>query len=156
MAIATKPVFTLDEFAAELEESARLANELPIARDLQDQITDLIYASVQRNYDESASADGAAWAPHAPMTIRMYGPHPILILSGAMEAASTMSGIGGNYLEVSDRSITTGVTLPYAATHQYGDASRNIPARPFYDLRESYIHEIENLAANYLTQEAIG
>lgn len=156
MAIASNQTYTLDTFSAELEQSAQQLENLPIARDLQDQITDLIYAGIQRNYDDQRAANGSAWAPHAPMTVRMYGPHPILILSGAMQEASTKTGVEGNYLDVDDRSIVTGVNLPYAATHQFGDLDRNIPARPFYDLPESYITEIENLAVHYFTQEVFG
>jgi hypothetical protein len=154
MAIVTKDRYTLDEFESELMASALMVDELPIARDLQDQITDLIYAGVQRNFDEQVDSSGQKWPPHAPYTVRLYGPHPLLILTGTMWVASTMSGVEGNYLDVQDRSIVTGVTLPYAAKQQFGTAL--IPQREFYYIRESYIVEIENLAANYLIQQVIG
>jgi|GEM_PF-6544093 len=154
MAIVTKDLYTLDEFGIELEVSARMVDEMPIARDLADQITDLIYDGVQRNFDEKQDSSGQPWAPHAPMTIRMYGPHPLLILSGTMWVASTMTGVEGNYLDVQDRSIVTGVTLPYAEKQQFGDAIT--PAREFYYIRDSYIFEIENLAVVYLVQQVIG
>jgi hypothetical protein len=154
VAIGTKTTYTLDEFGAELEESARLADELPIARDLQDEITELVYAGVQRNYDEKVDSNGIPWAPHAPMTIALYGVHPLLILSGTMWVASTMTGVEGNYLEVSDRQIVTGVDLPYAANQQFG--TDRIPAREFYYIQDSYAYEIENLAAAYSIQEVLG
>lgn len=155
MAIGTKTSYTLDEFAAELEENDRLMAELPVARDLADEFVDLLCAGIQRNYDDQRSGDGTPWAPHAPSTIRMYGPHPILILSGAMQAAS-VSAAPGNYLEVSDRAIVLGVALPYAATHEFGDPSRNIPARPFIDPPEEYLHEVGNRAADYFVREVFG
>lgn len=155
MVIGAKPsTYTLDEFAAELDESARLADELPIARDLQDEITELIYASVQRNFDEQVGSNGAKWAPHAPLTVQLYGVHPLLILTGTMWVAATMTGVEGNYLEVSDRQIVTGVDLPYAAQQQFG--TDRIPQREFYYVRDSYVYEIENLAAAYAVQEVLG
>lgn len=154
MAIGTKATYTLDEFGAELEENDRLVDELPVGRDLVDEVTDMIYASVQRNFDEKVGSDGTPWAPHAPMTVRMYGPHPLLILSGTMWVASTMSGVQGNYVEVNDRSIVTGVTLPYAEKQQFGTAT--IPQREFYYVRDSYAYEIGNLAADYFVREIFG
>lgn len=154
MAIVTKDTYTLDEFAAAMDEAQRLCQELPVARDLQDQITDLIYASVQRNFDEKVGSDGTPWAPHAPMTVRMYGPHPLLILSGTMWVASTMSGVQGNYLDVQDRSIVTGVDLPYA--QQQNEGTAYIPQREFYYVGDSYAYEIGNVAADYFTQEVVG
>lgn len=154
MAIANKSTFTVDEFIAEMEQADRLTHELPIASDNAELFTQIMYAGVQENYDRSSAADGAAWAPHAPSTVRRYGPHPLLILSGAMLAASTTTGVQGNYLSVSDRSITIGVDLIYAPAQQFG--TDKIPARPFMDLPEQYIVDMENTAADLFTQAVVG
>ena len=154
MAIATRAKYTLDELIAELEIQAQAMDDLPIARDLEQEITSVMYAGIQQNYNLSATAWGMAWAPHAPSTIARYGPHPLLILTGAMEAASTSSGVRGNYLEVNDRSVVIGVDLPYAAAQQYG--TDKIPARPFFDLPDEAIADLEDLAVGYYSREVFG
>jgi len=154
MAIANQTSMTLDEFIASLQEAADRMDDLPIASDMQDAITEAMYEGIQKNYDSASTAWGQPWAPHAPYTVRMYGPHPLLILTGRMLAASTSSGVQGNYLSVSDRSIVIGVDLPYAANQQFG--TDIIPARPFFDLPENTIRQVEDIAADYLVHELIG
>jgi len=51
---------------------------------------------------------------------------------------------------VSKDEAAVGTNKIYAATHQFGDPGRNIPARPFLTLGEDDLKEIENLAADYI------
>ncbi len=152
MAIATKDKFTFDEFIHELDEMDRIAQEAPIARDMQDQIAQIIYDGIALNFALSQDAWGNVWAPHAPLTIKMYGVHPLLILSSAMVTAATNTGAPGNVVEVQDRSFMVGVDLPYAATQQFGDQSKNIPARPFFDPSDETIERLGTLAGDYFEQ----
>lgn len=156
MAIATKDRFTLDEFDHEMAEADRLVAELPIAVDRHAEITEAMYDGVRSNFMRQATATDEAWAPHAPLTIALYGIHPILILSSDMFNASTSTGAKGNYLNVTDRAIVIGVDLFYAAQQQFGDASKNIPARPFFDLPEDSIAAVEDIAFDYFSHEVVG
>lgn len=154
MAIVDKREFTFGEFAHEMDEANRMIDELPIARDRQEVIRDVVYADISSHFDEAANAWGDAWAPHAPSTVRRYGPHPLLILSGKMKTAATTQGAEGNYEDVEDRSITFGVDIPYAQYHQFG--TDNIPERSFFDLSETAIATIAADAGAYCVHEIIG
>lgn len=156
MAIASKSQFTFAEFDHEMAEADRLHRELPIASDMQEAITDALYAGIKENFISQATAEGIPWAPHAPLTTKIHGPHFILILSGDMLVASTEQGTYGNYHEVSDRSIVIGVDLDYAEAQQFGDEQRRIPARPFFDAPEEAIEKIEDIAYSYLVNEVVG
>ncbi len=151
MATTLQSPMTLDEFIEEMEKAELLHETLPIARDLAEQVTQIYYEDIAINFALSSSADGQGWAPHAPSTISRYGPHPLLILTGALLEASTSSIAPGSYLEVSDRQIVIGNTLIYAATQQYG--RDNIPARPYFDPSEESIERVEDAAYDYLVRE---
>lgn len=154
MAIAARSEYTVAEFASELESTVQTMGQWPIASDLQEQLTDVMYAGIRDNFLASQSAWMEPWKPHAPSTIRRYGPHPLLILTGSLLAAATNSGVEGNYLDVTDRSITIGVTLPYAVAQQFG--TDKIPARPFFDLPNDTIERIEDMAAEYFISQVVG
>ena len=156
MAIASKPSFTMDEFIHELDEMDRLVDTLPVARDMQEPIAQIIYDGINLNFALEQDAWGNTWAPHAPLTIKLYGPHPILILSSTMVHAATTTGAPGNVVIVEDRTFIVGVDLPYAATQQFGDPSRNIPARPFEDASEETIERLAVMTGDYFEQEVLG
>ena len=156
MAIATKDKFTFDEFIHELDEMDRIAADAPIARDMQDQIAEIIYDGIRLNFALSQDAWGNTWAPHAPLTIALYGVHPILILSSKMVTAATNTGAPGNVVEVSDRSFMVGVDIDYAAQQQFGSVAKNIPPRPFFDPSQETIDRLSVLAADYFEHEVVG
>jgi hypothetical protein len=86
------------------------------------------------NFIRRQDPRGVPWAPHAPLTIRLHGVHPLLILSGAMLAVSGDEGSAGNITRVTDRGRRLelgidGATIPYAITHQEG--SDRVPQREF-------------------------
>ncbi len=151
--------FTVPEFIENLEELQDAMDALPIARDLAPQITDLIYDQVAENFFAESTAFGRGWAPHAPATIAKYGPHPLLVLSGYMFRAATESGAPGNYEEVTDRTISVGLSTEgnpenpsgynYSLVQQFGSLDGRIPPRPFFDIPQSTIREIELLAIDY-------
>jgi hypothetical protein len=69
------------------------------------------------------------WPPHSPYTVARYGPHPLLILSGAMLASVTTSGASESIEETGDRYMVLGTGFFYAPYQQFG--TRKIPPRPF-------------------------
>ena len=94
---------------------------------------DMVARGIDHNFLMEQNYSGGQWPPHAPKTVAMYGPHPLLILSGAMFESVTMVGAPFNVYEPmgNGRGFAWGTNIIYAATHQYGDDSRNIPEREF-------------------------
>ena len=85
------------------------------------------------NFEQAHGPDGA-WAPHAPYTIKLYGVHPLLILSGELVRSVTGEKNPGGVLYAESREMTIGTTIFYAAWQNYG--TTKIPARPFMWLDE--------------------
>jgi hypothetical protein len=75
---------------------------------------------IGKQFSAQTDAYGAAWAPLTAETIRRWGTHPILDLTGAMNAVEVKPLPGAGI------SITLGE--PYAAFHQVG--TRYMPPRP--------------------------
>jgi len=44
---------------------------------------------------------------------------------------------------VNGEEVAIGTNVEYAATHQYGDENRNIPARPFLELSNEMVKDIQ-------------
>lgn len=102
------------------------------------------------NFVRREDPQGITWAPHAPLTIRLYGIHPLLILSGAMMAAAADEGSPGNITRVADggRTLELGISggeIPYAWQHQAG--TDRIPRREFlYASEETVDNVVERFA----------
>lgn len=92
---------------------------------------------VAGNFERNEDSEGQPWAPHAPLTVKLYGPHPLLRLTWAMHAAAIdLNNEAAKYL-LEDRVITIGIDgneLPYAAVHDQGGG--RIPKREFFYLNE--------------------
>ena len=89
------------------------------------------------NFDRAEDANGRPWKEHAPLTIALHGPHPLLILSGAMKRAAT--GGAGSVIKVKagakESTVVVSIsnsTIPYAWKHQHG--AGRIPRRQFFYL----------------------
>jgi hypothetical protein len=94
--------------------------------------------AVEGNFDRQESSDGVPWAPHAPLTIALHGPHPLLRLTYDMFHAATNLDDPNAKKLVSDREIVFGVdgdAIPYARKQQSG--AGRIPAREFFYLNEA-------------------
>ena len=50
--------------------------------------------------------------------------------------------------------VTVGSVKEYAATHQYGDEERNIPARPYLGLSERDVGELGELVEEFVAEAA--
>ena len=84
-------------------------------------------------FETEASPGGMPWPALKPATERARkrsGHVPITILqrSGAL--------VRSILADWSDTEAVAGTNLVYAATHQFGDPERNIPARPFLGVSE--------------------
>ena len=89
----------------------------------------------EENFNRAEDSSGTPWKEHAPMTIALHGPHPLLILTGAMKTAA-MGGRGSSFsIKAGPRKTTCVVSIsknaiPYAWKHQHG--AGRIPRRQFF------------------------
>lgn len=110
-----------------------------------------------RRFDEKRSPDGIDWAPVSPAyaarkrsglatqdpgDAKSRNPADLLQLTGALSDFPRWQ-LDGNALEF-------GVNTLWAATHQFGDPSRNIPARPYMGLDEQDQAEVKRIFLAWL------
>jgi hypothetical protein len=102
--------------------------------------SDMFLENISANFERKEDASGTSWPEHSPVTVAMYGVHPLLQLSGRMKAAATggagamekttvQSGKSVKYLGISKS------TIPYFRVHQHG--YKRIPKRQYYYLHSS-------------------
>lgn len=95
---------------------------------LKKQISEMTDAEILA-YEAKARRHGATEIPH----------RKILQKTGLLKKSASVPGFsgkgGGNIWKVEGTKITFGTNLIYAATHEHGDPKRNIPARPFMELK---------------------
>lgn len=116
----------------------------------------LVQADVQQNFGRSSTAGGTAWPARKDSK-----PHPLLRLSGALEAAATGRG-PGHVQTIENNELTYGVSgIVYAARQNYGDVpgSRdrlgrrmNIPAREYMAISEGTVDEIAEKFADGIAE----
>ena len=119
-----------DALRKEIDRLFRAGGDLsPVMIEIAGHLQDSVAESFQR---QAAPPDGEAWKPLAETTVEErrrtnYGPEePILQRDG---------GLLRSILPYSDDdSAVAESNLIYAATHQFGDEKRGIPARPFLGL----------------------
>lgn len=109
---------------------------------------------VGQNFQRQVGPDGSAWKPHAPLTIKLHGPHPLLKLTGAMYAAATDPDDPNGKLIVEDRQLTMGIDgteIPYAKVQNeggIGDSGNHIPQREFFYLTTEGADQVEDTFAD--------
>jgi hypothetical protein len=141
---------TIDEFAASLERVGTTMNGVQDAA--LHKCIPLVRARIQRNYDEGGTADGQAWPAHAPSTVKRYGPHPLLILTGKMKAATLDPG-SGHIENITGGTLTFGVSgdLPeHPWVHQEGSKDGRVPQRQFVALDNETVDKCVELIADDL------
>ena len=107
----------------------------------------------KKNFDKTQGPPGV-WAPHSPYTIQKYGPHPLLILSGAMLASVTQSGAESRIESVGARDAEIGTSLFYAGYQQFG--TDKIPARRFLWLDAESVDSVVDAFAGSAFQIIFG
>lgn len=146
--------FTMEQYISALDAKQDELTNLPFGLDLEEQVKGIVYACVADNFIFTTDSGGNLWPEHSPVTVALYGEHPLLILSGTMHAAATQSGAPGNFESVSATGIVFGVDLIYAATQQFGDSRRNIPQREFFYITDEAIGQIEDVTYQYAAEKA--
>lgn len=147
--------------------SARLSDMTPVMH----RVAQVMEEGTRKHFEEERGPDGQKWKPLADSTLLAYmrraSPGGLLTKRGNTRAKAVKalaqkkilrdSGNLGHLLnkEVSSMSAMLTSVQPYAATHQFGDDKRNIPARPFFGFSEAITASIKDAVADYIT-EALG
>ena len=82
-------------------------------------------AARRRILDEKRAPDGRRWAPWSERYARTRGPQHSLLRGNTGYLADSLDH------QVDGDTVIVGSNLVYAASHQFGDEDRRIPARPF-------------------------
>lgn len=132
-----------EQYAAILEEVQDRLAELDWDR-IYAAIALILEGATKENFDNEAAPDGTPWEPLKHPRRRSTGQDKILQDTGLLKAS--LSAQGQYHIQRHDgRAFEWGTNLDYAATHQFGDPDRNIPARPFVGLNDEVLAEIEEL-----------
>ncbi|HXG47690.1 MAG TPA: phage virion morphogenesis protein, partial [Methylomirabilota bacterium] len=93
--------------------------------------------------EEKTAPDGTAWPAWSPRYANTrHSGHSLLRAEGGL--------LDSIQFLVSDDAVEVGSNLVYAATHQFGDAKRKIPPRPYLGLSAQDQADIERLLINTL------
>ena len=130
----------------------RATNLAPALKDIGEHLQE----STDRRFDRRESPDGTPWDPVSERYARRKQrgkaapsgrsgdrrPENVLELTRDMRTTLRYQILGDELLFGSDR--------VYAATHQFGDGSRNIPARPFLGLSDENNESIRDILNDHL------
>ena len=112
-------------------------------------IGETLLNSTRARFTSERAPDGAPWAPLDPRTIRRK-KNADKILTEHGELRGTLTYDAGPH------ELVVGSPEKYAATHQFGDESRNIPARPFLGLSAADRDKIERIVRDRLAKALRG
>lgn len=117
----------------------KLGNLTPVFQD----IGESLLISHRERFDRAISPDGIPWAELSPdyQKRKRRNRDKILVLDGWLRQL---------HYAASDAELDLGTDRIYGATHQFGDASRNIPARPFLGLDEAERATVLDLLEEWL------
>lgn len=113
----------------------------------------LLHSAFSDNFADTRSPDGP-WPPHSPMTTKLHGPHPLLILSGDMRRSVTETGSTGNVEQIAARDMAVGTSLFYAGWQQHGTAK--IPPRMFLWVNATWVGRLGDEFADSAIQIIFG
>lgn len=97
------------------------------------------------NFQGSVEADGTPWKPRKDKL-----PHPLLVKSTLMFLSATGVAAGA-IKQVDANTLIFGVDLnavPYARAQHYGRTEINLPARPYLDVSEKRLLEVDRIIAD--------
>ena len=123
---------------------SRLAERLDDPTPVFERIGARLVESTEARFDAFEGPDGRPWPPLAEKTRRYKRKHK--------ERPLTLEGdLRGSFSAEADRAgLVVGSDRPYAATHQFGRAESNIPARPFLGLSDADLALIDDILREYL------
>lgn len=113
------------------------------------EIGEYLDLATRERFDAAEAPDGTPWAPLSPryQARKKRRRDQILVLDSFLRDQMSYAA--------TDEQLEFGTNRIYGPTHQFGDDSRNIPARPFLGLSTDDQAEIVALAGEHL-REALG
>jgi phage virion morphogenesis protein len=121
------------------------------AEHLLEKIGALVESQTRRRIEvERTFPSGSAWPEWSPKYAKTrHENQELLFNEGNLDDSITFepvvdfAGFGNSYVEV-------GSNLRYAASHQYGDPDRNIPARTYLGLGAENTRELDEMVTEYI------
>lgn len=126
-------------------------DEVEFGKAFQETCVPKLEAGFAENFAKQSTAGGDKW----PARKDPRPQHPLLNLSGKLLASVTTSG-AGHVERVEQRSLELGTNIVYAATHEFGDPSRNISQRSYLDVTDPVLDECEAALADHFEQYVFG
>jgi len=144
--------------------SRRLADLTPLMR----RVAQVMEEGTRTHFEEERGPDGQKWKPLADSTLLAYmrraSPGGLLTRRGNTRARAIKALADKKILRDSGHlayewdtdagalSARLSTKTKYAATHQFGDEKRNIPARPFLGFSESIKAGIVDAARRHVEE----
>jgi len=107
-------------------------------------IGESLLLSHEDRWDKQVSPDGEAWRALSPAykKVKPQNKDKILILYGYLKNL---------HYQVDNNTLRLGTDEVYGATHQFGDPSRNIPARPWLGISRDDEDNMIGILKQYFT-----
>ena len=140
-------------FITDIEEIKKLQNKLKSLklssseeRDILEAIGTEIETQIEERFENQRDVSGNKWKDISQKTREYYNKKGIVgsILSRTRQLRDTIES------QVNNSQLLTGATKVYAAVHNFGDDSRNIPQREFLGLSSDNYADIENIINEFL------
>lgn len=117
------------------------AIERPFAGDVQYEIAGAFYKIMQDQWSSQGSRGGSSWPAlseaYARRKAQARPGRPLLVYDGDLLDSVTNRNNQHAIFDATPTTLEFGTKDPKAATHQYGDTERGIPARPFAVLTDA-------------------
>jgi phage virion morphogenesis protein len=116
------------------------------------EIGEQLLVNTQDRFEAQESPDGIPWAPLSEKYLKSQrkrksrGADAILVLDDHLRGELAYNS-GDDWMEITAPQV-------YAATHQFGDPSRHIEARPFLGFSEDDMDYVHQVLAEYLDETA--
>lgn len=141
-------------FITDIEEIKKLQDKLKSLklssseeRDILEAIGTEIETQIEERFENQRDVSGNKWQDISQKTKEYYNKKGGIvgsILSRTRQLRDTIES------QVNNSQLLTGATKVYAAVHNFGDNSRNIPQREFLGLSSNNYADIENIINEFL------
>ena len=141
-------------FITDIEEIKKLQDKLKNLKlssseekDILDAIGTEIETQIEERFENQRDVSGNKWQDISQKTREYYNKKGGIvgsILSRTRQLRDTIES------QVNNGQLLTGATKVYAAVHNFGDDSRNIPQREFLGLSSDNYEDIENIINEFL------
>lgn len=152
-----KSELSLNELTQALADLGQPVSFAPVIK----QIRQVLIGGTKTHFDAEETPDGRRWPPLKNPRSRKRDRSKkrrgrrdkVLNDTGLLRSSVTASQGQGHFEEQTDHSLEWGTNLIYAATHQYGDPRRHIPAREFLGISRDMEEDIEDLVGDFVEEE---